>query len=220
MEVYRDGALIARKTVRVNDPLEVNGFVVHQNSFGPAADGALRGPQGDLLWTGPVVLAGTLFGRPQGVLSVPGTQLSLLMVLDRSAAGGARLVVEGDRPSLTAGTNDIAFVIPLTSGETTDPRETTGYSLTFRGIDAWSGLSVKRDPGTDIIWVAFVALVSGLSLTFYFPRRRIWLRSTGTALQVALLAERYVESARELDEVVAGFTAACLDDGMARPVGS
>ena len=36
LAVYRDGQEIARKTIRVNDPLTVDGFVFHQNSFGAA----------------------------------------------------------------------------------------------------------------------------------------------------------------------------------------
>ncbi len=36
LAVYRDGTEIARKTIRVNDPLSVAGYTFHQNGFGPA----------------------------------------------------------------------------------------------------------------------------------------------------------------------------------------
>ena len=36
LAVYRDGQEIARKTIRVNDPLAVDGYTFHQNGFGPA----------------------------------------------------------------------------------------------------------------------------------------------------------------------------------------
>ena len=36
LAVYRDGQEIARKTIRVNDPLSVAGYTFHQNGFGPA----------------------------------------------------------------------------------------------------------------------------------------------------------------------------------------
>ncbi len=36
LAVYRDGQELARKVVRVNDPLSVAGFTFHQNGFGPA----------------------------------------------------------------------------------------------------------------------------------------------------------------------------------------
>ena len=36
LAVYQDGQEIARKTIRVNDPLSVGGYTFHQNGFGPA----------------------------------------------------------------------------------------------------------------------------------------------------------------------------------------
>ena len=50
LAVYQDGEQIARKTIRVNDPLSIAGYTFHQNGFGPAphlvlktATGAIRG---------------------------------------------------------------------------------------------------------------------------------------------------------------------------------
>ena len=37
LAVYQDGREIARKTIRVNDPLSIAGYTFHQNGFGPAA---------------------------------------------------------------------------------------------------------------------------------------------------------------------------------------
>ena len=56
LAVYQDGQQIARKTIRVNDPLQTGGFVFHQNTFGPTADLDIRDPSGRLVWTGPVIL--------------------------------------------------------------------------------------------------------------------------------------------------------------------
>ena len=36
--VFQNGQEIARKTIRVNDPLAVAGYTFHQNGFGPAPD--------------------------------------------------------------------------------------------------------------------------------------------------------------------------------------
>jgi cytochrome c biogenesis protein ResB len=38
---------------------------------------------------------------------------------------------------------------------------------------------IKRDPGAGLIWIAYLSLISGLVLTFYFPRRRVWARLSG-----------------------------------------
>src|SRR4029077_3651268 len=42
LAVYQDGTQIARKTIRVNDPLSVAGYTFHQNGFGPAPHLVLR----------------------------------------------------------------------------------------------------------------------------------------------------------------------------------
>ena len=36
LAVFQDGRQIARKTIRVNDPLSIAGYTFHQNGFGPA----------------------------------------------------------------------------------------------------------------------------------------------------------------------------------------
>jgi hypothetical protein len=57
---------------------------------------------------------------------------------------------------------------------------------------------IKNDPGEWIIWAAFACLISGLALTFYFPRRRIWARLEGDRIGFAMLGDRYVDVPREL----------------------
>ena len=46
LAVYQDGQEIARKTIRVNDPLSVGGYTFHQNGFGPAPDLVIRDADG------------------------------------------------------------------------------------------------------------------------------------------------------------------------------
>ncbi len=57
---------------------------------------------------------------------------------------------------------------------------------------------IKNDPGAPIIWTAFGALIVGLMLSFYFPRRRAWVRlSSQGGVQLAMLTDRYVDAERE-----------------------
>ena len=53
LSVFRDGQELLRTTIRVNDPLTVDGYAIHQNTFGPAVDLTIRGASGDLAWQGP-----------------------------------------------------------------------------------------------------------------------------------------------------------------------
>jgi len=208
LAVYRNGQEIARKIVRVNDPLEVDGYVFHQNTFGPAADIAIHDGAGNLLWDGPVLLAGELGGHPQGFITIPGSDLGLLLVLDKTADGIPLLAVTGLTSEATQDGNNILFIRALGLGDTSEPGTSAGYSVTWKTAAAYTGMVIKRDPGQNLIWIAYLSLITGLVLTFYFPRRRVWARLHGDHLEMAFLGDRYVASDKEFN--------ALLDDLAAR----
>ncbi len=92
LSVYRDGEEVARKTIRVNDPLIVDGYAFHQNTFGPAAELTIHDAAGDLVWRGPLLLDDEVLGRPQGFMTIPGAQV-----------GAGRRAQRGRRRGTTAG---------------------------------------------------------------------------------------------------------------------
>ena len=198
LAVYRDGQQIARKTVRVNDPLTVGGFVFHQNSFGAAETLRIRDASGRLVWSAPVLMDSQLLGKPQGFLTIPGSQLGLFVILDRDETGAGRLTMVGTDGSLDASGSVLpVFADQVGLGGSTDPRTTGGYQVTWADAGAFTGLVIKKDPGQPFIWLAFLSLISGIVLSFYFPRRRVWLRRVGSRVEVAMLADRYVDVRRE-----------------------
>ncbi len=88
LAVYRDGQLLARKVIRVNDPLSVDGFTFHQNGFRPAPDLIIRDSKGQPLWNGAVPLDDTVAGSPHGTMSVPGEgNIGLEMLLTNASDG-------------------------------------------------------------------------------------------------------------------------------------
>ncbi len=209
LSVYQEGTEVARKEIRVNDPLEVQGFVFHQNTFGPAVDLTIHDPDGALVWTGPLLLDDQVAGFPSGFMTIPGSDVGILAVLTRTADGVSALVLQGvGLPNViddgaagqVEGTDLFRVVVGL--GGTVDPAAAGGYAVTWDRAGAWTGMVIKNDPGAPVIWVAFLFLIVGLSLTFYFPRRRAWVRLDGDVVRVAVLADRYVDTGRELRGVV------------------
>ena len=202
LAVYQNGQEVARKIIRVNDPLEFNGYVFHQNTFGPAEQIAIHDLDGRLVWDGPVLLAGQFAGLPQGFLTVPGSDLGLLLVLDETTERIPFLALTGISATPQAGGGNIVFLRTLRLGETTDPGTTAGYTVTWKSAGAYTGMVIKRDPGQGLIWVAYLSLISGLVLTFYFPRRRVWARLHGDQLDLAFVGDRYVNSEREFGQLL------------------
>ena len=206
LSVYQDGRLLARKQIRVNDPLRAGGYTFHQNGFGPAPDLEVRATDGSILWSGPVPLTDQAGGLPFGTLAVPGRDIGLQLLLDRTSSGiGTVLllpyIVTGRNPD---GTNQIqtGFPLTVTNGATAD-FEALDFNVTLKGFTDYTILIAKRDPGQGIVWTAFGSLILGLTITFYLPRRRIWARlgPDGT-LAMAGRSDRYVDFDREFGRLV------------------
>jgi cytochrome c biogenesis protein len=80
--------------------------------------------------------------------------------------------------------------LPAISIAAGDSTFANGLEYTFEGTREFTGISVKRDSGAWFIWVATAMLVIGLGITFYVPRRRLWIRLTPQSTQIAALAEK------------------------------
>ena len=212
--VFQDGKEIARKTIRVNDPLSVGGYTFHQNGFGPAIRMLLSDAAGRPLWDGSVPLDGQAAGLPYGTLSVPGRDVGLQLLLKRSTDGtGVVLIVPYRITGEDADGNPIATDLPplaLRAG-TASPADGTDFSVGVRGFGEYTLLIAKKDPGQGFVWTAFALLISGIGITFYLPRRRIWTRlSPSGELAIVNRSDRYVDVEREfgrlLDDLVAART--------------
>jgi cytochrome c biogenesis protein len=215
--VYRDGTEVAHKRIRVNDPLTVAGFTFHQNTFGPAQSLEIRGPDGALVWTGSVILDEEILGLPAGTTAIPGSDLGLQLALTRDDAGSPLLALVGYRQPPTQPAQQpaqqnaqIVFADRLHLGESTSPDVSAGYTVRWTAASAWTGMVIKTVPGAGIVWIAVASLISGVVVTFYLPRRRVWVRLTEGRAALVLRAERYVSVDRELDELVADLRARAM----------
>jgi cytochrome c biogenesis protein len=210
LAVYRDGQLLERKVIRVNDPLGVAGFTFHQNGFVPAPILTIVDQQGRLLWDGPVALTDTAAGSPYVTMGVPGQDLGLRLLLRKDSSGVDALFVQpyratGTNPDGTIVSQDFA-PMAVGVGESAVSSD-SGIAIALRGIEGATILIAKEDPGQGFVWAAFGFLISGLLITFYLPRRRVWVRlSGGDNLAIVGRSDRYVDFTREfgrlLDDLV------------------
>jgi cytochrome c biogenesis protein len=211
LAVYQNGVELARKTIRVNDPLAVGGYTFHQNGFGPAPHIIVRDASGAPLWDAQVPMIGSAGGAPYETMAVPGRDLGLQLLLGRNEIGEGVLVVlpyriVGTNPD---GTDQVQNFDPVRL-QRGDERvsDDLGISIALSDFGEYTLLIAKRDPGQGIVWAAFLALIAGITITFYRPRRRVWARlARDGRLGLVFRADRYVDVEREfgalLDDLVA-----------------
>lgn len=80
----------------------------------------------------------------------------------------------------------------------TEPVQTQSFRYTFEGQLEGAGIDIRRDPGDTFIWLAVGMAVVGLAITFYVPRRRLWVNVVGERTQMAGIAEKTTRLDREL----------------------
>ena len=211
LAVYQDGKQIARKTIRVNDPLSIAGYTFHQNGFGPAPHVVLRSAAGAVLWDAPVPMTDAVNGLPYATIGVPGRDMGLKLVLDKDADGTAILVAI---PYKVTGVGadglpieDPYLPVSLHQGDVRVSQD-LDLSIGLTDFGEFSLLIAKADPGQGLVWIAFALLIAGITITFYRPRRRVWTRiAPDGRLGIVWRSDRYVDVEREfgrlLDQLVA-----------------
>ena len=211
LAVFQDGKEIARKTIRVNDPLSIGGYTFHQNGFGPAPHIVLKTAAGAVLWDAAVPMTDAADGLPYASIGIPGRDMGLKLLLDRAADGtGVLLVVPYKVVGTASDGEPIIEPYPAVDLQRGDVKVSQGLDLSIGLTDfgEFTLLIAKRDPGQGLVWIAFGLLIAGITITFYRPRRRVWTRlAPDGRLGIVWRSDRYVDVEREfgrlLDQLVA-----------------
>jgi cytochrome c biogenesis protein len=211
LAVYQDGQQIARKKIRVNDPLSIAGYTFHENGFGAAPHILVSDADGRPLWDAPVPMTDSAGGFPYARMEVPGRDLGLQLLLRQGEGGVGEVLV---LPFRVVGTNEDGTPnvenfnpVLLERGEARQPAG-LDFSVGLKDFNEYTLLIAKSDPGQGLVWLAFGLLILGLSTTFYLPRRRVWARLTADGRTgLVWRSDRYVDVEREfgrlLDDLVA-----------------
>ena len=137
------------------------------------------------------------FEGPQEIPAIKVADLPGAVTDDGSAI--VQMPVGGDGRSYLYVTGADASNLILTDSGAV--KAASGYSYSFLGRLEASGVSVKRDPGSTFIWVAVAMAMVGLAITFYVPRRRLWVKVTPERTYLAGVAERTTRFSRELRQL-------------------
>ena len=183
------GAPARTAVVRVNEPGEFAGYLVHPWTYGPAVRLRVTSLGGDVLLDGGVPLDGVRDGVPIGAADLPTLGVTLgLAVTDADANELGVSVVGAD------GLVDTARARP---GEAVRVGDVT---VELAGFEAWVTFLSRRDPGLALLFGGAVALSASLAVAFWLPRRRVSLRpvpATG-GVELLLRGERFDPADDEL----------------------
>lgn len=172
----RNGKTVARQNIRVNSPLTLDGIMFHQASFGISGVVSVRDSAGKTVFRGGVPMLYDLSeqGCVYGTVTLPGQNLELFVMMPASgqqpsgiAPGQARLEV------YPAGKQDTIGVKVLNQGDSAKIGE---LNYVFEREAQYTGVLVKKDPGTVIVWVGSGFLIVGTFMTMLLRHRRFWLR--------------------------------------------
>ncbi len=211
LAVYQDGQQIARKTIRVNDPLSIAGYTFHQNGFGPAPHLLLKSAAGAILWDAPVPMTDAVSGRPYASVGIPGRDMGLKLLLDKEPDGTGVLIAIPYKIVGKAAdgqpVEELYQAVDLHRGDAKVSQD-LDLSIGLTDFSEFTLLIAKRDPGQGLVWIAFGLLIAGITITFYRPRRRVWTRiAPDGRLGIVWRSDRYIDVEREfgrlLDQLVA-----------------
>ena len=221
--VSREGREVGAATVRVNEPMTVDGVTFYQSFFGPAASIRIIGQDGDVVFDQGVPLQ---YGygdgsRVAGQIVLADAGLTAYVVAP--ASGEVDPAIRPGQVQFevyeTATMADPVAVQTLSQGQ---PADVAGLDVTFVREHQYTGLIVARDPGAPFIWLGCFLLIAGTALVFFFPSRRIWAlirreRAATSTVHVAAIVRHDVgfgaEFERMSNEIRAMVKSPAADDG-------
>lgn len=211
--LYKNGIEVARKTIRVNEPLQYDGINFYQSFFGPAAIIQVKDKTGNQIFQDGVALAFTSGGATQrslGNFDLPEQGLMVYVVAPKSGSRDPQIAAGDVRVEVyKQGSQTPLYIDTLSLGK---GKVIGDLEYTFVRERQFTGLQVSKDPGTMLIWIASTLMVIGLVMVFYFPHRRLWALVQRTAegkteILLGATAGRDQTFSREFDELAEQMSA-------------
>lgn len=189
----RDGAPVREQVLRVNEPADFDGYLVHAWTYGPAVRLRVTTLGGSALVDAPLPLDEERDGRAVGATELPSLGLAIAYsILDAATNELGISVVDG------AVLVDSARLRPGDSARVGD------LEVSFDGFDAWVTLMSRRDPGLAILFAGAALLAATLAVAFWLPRRRVTIRpSPAGGARLVLRGERFDRPHDELEALLA-----------------
>ncbi|MFZ3065292.1 MAG: cytochrome c biogenesis protein ResB [Nitrospirota bacterium] len=188
LTVIDKGKEVFQKTIEVNDPLKYKGVWFYQSSYGQAWDMITKArlyvyDRNSGKFVSEVL---TDFGKET---DVPNTNLKLKVVgfvadfyYDPASKEVFSKSMEHNNPAMQIEIYEkgVLKTAPWVFSKYPEAflDKSTKYFIEAAGYQApqYTGLSIARDPGVNIVWVGSTLLTLGLFLSFFVIHKRIWIK--------------------------------------------
>ncbi len=187
--ILKNGEIIKKKTIEVNDPLEYNDIAFYQSSFG---EGGVK----KLILNvkpndGTVPFKVELDSQDETPIDDK-TTVRLLKFIPDFVISGGEIFSKSDELV------NPAVQIELKSGEEKKTQwlfqkypdfhsaEKGDYKILLASVvpKNRTGLQVAKDPGVNVVWLGCVIMLIGLYISFFIPHKRIWVKAADSMIEI------------------------------------
>ena len=188
LTVIDNGKEIMKKTIEVNDPLKYKGVWFYQSSYGQAWDRIDKARFYVYEREGGKFISEAIadFGKE---IEVPNTNLKLKVIgfaadfyYDPASKEVFSKSMEHNNPAMQVEIYEKGVLKSAPWLFAKYPEafldKSTKYFIEAAGYQApqYTGLSIAKDPGVNIVWVGSTFLTVGLFLSFFVIHKRIWIK--------------------------------------------
>ena len=188
----RDGEPLRSQVLRVNEPADFEGYLLHAWTYGPAVTVRVEDLGGGALFDGWVALGGPPSGGRAPFVDLPQLGTTIGLEIADARANTLRAIGADD-------TGRLVDTVVLGPGETARLGDAT---LTLNGFSSYVTFLSRRDPGAPVLFVAGGLLVASLGAAYYFPRRRVDLVQVADGVRLRMRGERFELPEAEFDRLV------------------
>jgi cytochrome c biogenesis protein len=225
LTVIEDGKDVHQKQIWVNEPLYYKGIRFYQSSFGTAWN-KLEVARIALVKVDADTTEPPITVKWNELTRVPGSPYSVKLIgyaadfaYDERSNTVFSKSAEADNPAINIevyeGENLVSAPWLFMNYPGIFPAIPGGdYDMVFagfRGIN-YSGISINKDPGTNVVWLGTAVMGIGFILAFFVYYRRIWvhLKKTDRSTEVkigGLINKNNFVFEKEMNEIIEGITA-------------
>ena len=185
------GTPVGSQILRVNEPADFAGHLVHAWTYGPAAAVKVTDLGGGVLFDGWMALGGETSGSRAPFVELP--QLGSTIGFEISDAAANELAaIAADESGRLLGTTNL------------QPGERARLADAIVSLDRFSSYVTfmsRSDPGVLVVFGGAGLLCASLAAAFYWPRRRIDLTVTAEGLRLRVRGERFDDPQPELERL-------------------